>query len=312
MHAGRWLRLRQGMLVYAIIEAILLNLIMLWHQSRLALPYPSPLLFAYWVLADVLGLAAIFGLVWEIRHRLEINVSVRLMIGSIPEYLRKNPGSPFILAFILSLVFAAATYTSSQALVNDVVSYTFLLLVVGVILQAISLARHPNEPEKESAPQESPAKKNPKFMLSANIHQLALLTLLLATISFVPSLFILHTNFPQLTISLASNGCQSRSASGFSFIPTKIKAGDTFTASISSVSQECWLVILGLSTKPEGPVITTIGSQQVTSSSWACTGTVPDFVKLMVPGVYYVIFMGVRLDNSRAVLGFVAIEITRA
>lgn len=71
----------------------------------------------------------------------DTRLALRLRIGPVPRYLRENPGSPFILTFILSLLVAAATYSSNATLANDIVTNTFLLLVVGVALQAIALAR---------------------------------------------------------------------------------------------------------------------------------------------------------------------------
>jgi hypothetical protein len=71
-----------------------------------------------------------------------------------------------------------------------------------------------------------------------------------------------------------------------------------------------WLIILGLSSKTQGQVITTIGSQEVTYSNWIYTSIMPDSIRSLQTGVYYVIFIGVRLDNSQAELGFVPIQIT--
>jgi len=40
-------------------------------------------------------------------------------------YVKQNPGSPFILIFILSLIVAAATYSFNPTLTNDIVTFTF-------------------------------------------------------------------------------------------------------------------------------------------------------------------------------------------
>ncbi len=66
---------------------------------------------------------------------------IRIRIGKFPRYLKKNPGALFILTFILTLVVDAFIYPSNPGFANDLTSDAFILLVIGVILQAISLAR---------------------------------------------------------------------------------------------------------------------------------------------------------------------------
>jgi len=68
-------------------------------------------------------------------------ITLRIRIGPVPKYLKENTGSPLILTFILSLIFAAATYSAHATLANDIVTKTFLLLIAGIILQVIALAR---------------------------------------------------------------------------------------------------------------------------------------------------------------------------
>jgi len=78
-----------------------------------------------------------------------IQLAPKISIRPIPEYLKENPGSPLILAFILSLILAATIYPRNATLANDIITHTFLLLIAGVILQIITLAR--------KGPEEDPA-----------------------------------------------------------------------------------------------------------------------------------------------------------
>lgn len=75
---------------------------------------------------------------------------LRITIEPVPKYLKENPGSPFILTFILSLLLAAATYSSNSTFANDLVTVTFLLLTMGVALQVIALAKKGSSEEGQS------------------------------------------------------------------------------------------------------------------------------------------------------------------
>jgi len=74
-------------------------------------------------------------------------LTLKIAVGPVPKYLKENPGSPFILTFILSLIVAAAIYSSNPSFANDLVTNTFLLLIVGIVLQAIALARKGSQEE---------------------------------------------------------------------------------------------------------------------------------------------------------------------
>lgn len=97
-----------------------------------------------WATVAVLFLGALLLIAarfkW-IEFSVQARRPVQIRIRPLPQYLKENPGSPFILTFILSLMLAAATYSSSASLANDLVKDTFLLLIVGIALQAIALAR---------------------------------------------------------------------------------------------------------------------------------------------------------------------------
>ena len=69
----------------------------------------------------------------ESQYRIRIKVS----------YFRENWGAPFIIGFMaLLLVSATGLSLSQKGLANDIAIYAFYLLVVGVILQIVSYAKH--------------------------------------------------------------------------------------------------------------------------------------------------------------------------
>ncbi len=94
------------------------------------------------VVLVVVGFARSSGRTAPLRGRF----ALRLQGGPLLQYLKENPGSPLILAFIVSLVAAALIYPSDRVQANDIITYTFILLVVGVVLQAVTLLRSKQEP----------------------------------------------------------------------------------------------------------------------------------------------------------------------
>jgi hypothetical protein len=59
-------------------------------------------------------------------------------LTKIKRYVRANWGSPFIVAFMLLLLFAAVLLsTSSSILADDLAVYAYSALVVGVFLQLV-------------------------------------------------------------------------------------------------------------------------------------------------------------------------------
>ncbi len=115
----------------------------LWAEPY-ALPDLRIMILVLWTASNVVMLTVALGSTWRALSPVDRHMA---------SYLRKNPGSPFVLTFILSLVFAAATYPDIHVfppyqrypqiptLANDIVTKAFLLLIVGVVLQAIAVAR---------------------------------------------------------------------------------------------------------------------------------------------------------------------------
>lgn len=56
--------------------------------------------------------------------------------------LLRKPGSPYILAFILTIVLAALTYHFNSLIANFVVGAGLLALVAGIAFIAIDVAKH--------------------------------------------------------------------------------------------------------------------------------------------------------------------------
>jgi hypothetical protein len=59
-----------------------------------------------------------------------------VLLIKIKRYVRENLGSPFIGAFVLLLILAAAfLYSGSSFLANEIAVYAYYVLIVGVFLQ---------------------------------------------------------------------------------------------------------------------------------------------------------------------------------
>jgi len=54
-------------------------------------------------------------------------------------YLRDNPGADFIAAFVVALIIAAFIYPFDQDIANGLTYFAFFSLLVGVVLQALTL-----------------------------------------------------------------------------------------------------------------------------------------------------------------------------
>jgi hypothetical protein len=68
----------------------------------------------------------------------------------IKEYFKDNPGAPFVIGFQLLLVVCAGLLIQgSSVIANEVATYAYFLLVVGVVLQLIAYVRHRNNAEEE-------------------------------------------------------------------------------------------------------------------------------------------------------------------
>lgn len=66
------------------------------------------------------------------------------------EYFKDNPGALFVLGFQLLLVACAGLLIQgSLAVANEIATYAFFLLVVGVILQFVAHLRHRNDAEEK-------------------------------------------------------------------------------------------------------------------------------------------------------------------
>lgn len=66
------------------------------------------------------------------------------------KYFKDNPGAPFIIGFQLLLVICVGLLIQgSLAMANEVATYAYFLLVVGVVLQFIAYVRHRNNAEEE-------------------------------------------------------------------------------------------------------------------------------------------------------------------
>jgi len=72
--------------------------------------------------------------------------------------LRANPGSPFIAAFIVSLLSTAVLLVSSRAgEANNVANYAFYSLIVGILVQIGVVVRE--ERKRTRAARDSPSQK---------------------------------------------------------------------------------------------------------------------------------------------------------
>ena len=57
-------------------------------------------------------------------------------LNQLKDYFRSNPGAPFILAFMVLLLSAAALLTAGrQREADNVANYAFYALVVGIVIQ---------------------------------------------------------------------------------------------------------------------------------------------------------------------------------
>lgn len=74
---------------------------------------------------------------WSLRVTLRNRLLVRLLI-----YVRANPGSVFIVAFMVLLMGGAGSLVfGRQVVAEELAVYAYYALVVGVVLQLVSLLR---------------------------------------------------------------------------------------------------------------------------------------------------------------------------
>jgi len=73
------------------------------------------------------------------------------ILPKIKEYLKDNPGAPFVIGFQLLLVVCAGLLIQGNSVMaNEVAVYAYFSLVIGVVLQLIAYLRHGNMVEKKS------------------------------------------------------------------------------------------------------------------------------------------------------------------
>ena len=78
-------------------------------------------------------------------NRLRARVPLRMK-----DYFKDNFGAPFVLGFQLLLVICAGLLIQgSMAVANEIATYAYSLLVVGVILQFVAHVRHRNDAEEK-------------------------------------------------------------------------------------------------------------------------------------------------------------------
>jgi len=124
-----------------LLPAVAINVLFFVLYAIRVASFSSQLVLAVWVTANAIMLGAIAALRLRRTTGAGQSLTFRIAIRPIPTYLRQNPGSPLILTFIMSLILAAVIYPSNSGFANDIITYTFMLLIVGVALQAVALAR---------------------------------------------------------------------------------------------------------------------------------------------------------------------------
>jgi len=60
----------------------------------------------------------------------------------MPRNLFKEPGTPYILAFILTLALGAVIYHFNSAIANFVIGSGLIALAYGIVLQVVDAVRH--------------------------------------------------------------------------------------------------------------------------------------------------------------------------
>ena len=70
-------------------------------------------------------------------------MEVTINVTRIVRYFRKNFGAPFVIIFqLLLLVCAVLLIRGYSNLANEVATYAYYSLVIGVVLQLVSFLRH--------------------------------------------------------------------------------------------------------------------------------------------------------------------------
>jgi len=102
-----------------------------------------PLLLTFGFIMVITGIITILTF---IREMLRIKIPERLR-----NYLKENWGAPFVIAFMILLI-VAAVYLSLgiETTANDIATYAYYSLVIGVFLQLISYIRYERKENKES------------------------------------------------------------------------------------------------------------------------------------------------------------------
>ena len=66
-------------------------------------------------------------------------------------YVTENWGSPFIVGFMLLLIFAAVSLSAGlSSLADNIAIYAYYALVVGVVLQLVCFFKYPRKDEGEA------------------------------------------------------------------------------------------------------------------------------------------------------------------
>ena len=75
-------------------------------------------------------------------------MNFKINITKLKQYIRSNPGSPFVFVFQVLLVTCAAFLIKGQSdLAEKVGNYSYYFLVIGVALQIFSFIRNNDEGE---------------------------------------------------------------------------------------------------------------------------------------------------------------------
>ena len=102
-----------------------------------------PLLLTFGIIMVITGIITISTFIREV---LRIKIPERLR-----NYLKENWGAPFVIIFMILLIIAAVYLSLGiETTANDIATYAYYSLVIGVFLQLISYIRYERKENKES------------------------------------------------------------------------------------------------------------------------------------------------------------------